>query len=114
MTVFVLTRTQLQAIELHVADAHFTGQHAAPYIGHHLYFVQAQGAVAFTHHHIMRQQHRRHAAPAAFKTANAQRHAQGFTRLALHFGAIFSNQWREFASQADVQRRQHQQQRTKT
>ena len=109
MPVLVLARTQLQAIELHVGDTYFAGQHAAPDIRHHLHFIQAQGAATFAHHHVMCQQHRRHAAPAPFEAADGQRHAQGIAGLGLHVGPVFGNQGREFSPEADVERRQHQQ-----
>ena len=112
MAVLVLTGAQLQAAQLHAGKPHIAIEQAGPDIGHHLHVVQPQGTAALADHHVVRQQHWRHALPAAFKAANGQRHAQGITGLGLDFCAVFGNQRRQLTTQADVERRKYQNQRT--
>jgi len=114
VTTLVLAQAQLQAVELYAGDADVTVQQAGPHVGHHLHFIQTQGTVALADHHVVCQQHRRHDTPAAFKATDGQWHPQGFAGLVLHFYAVFSNQGGEFSAQADVQRRQHQNQGAQT
>ena len=110
VAVLILTQAQLQAIKLHAGNTDIAVQQAGQHIGHHLHFVQAQGAVTLADHHIVGLQYRRHAAPASFKAANGQWHAQGVSGFVLNLYAVFGNQRGQFTADADVQRRQHQNQ----
>ncbi len=107
----VLLDRELQTVHFKMRDAHLTRQQACPEIGNNPHTIQTQSTGALADHDVVGQQYRGKPAPAAFQAANAQRHAQCAAGSGFYIDAVFGNQRRQLTAEADVQRREHQNQR---
>ena len=104
----ILAQAELQTIQFQVGNMQLPSQQTLQHIGHHPHLIQTNAAGTAAQLHIMHQQQRRKAIPAALQATNAQRHAERSLSLALHLIAVLGYQRHQFATQAGVQRRQHQ------
>ncbi|MNT51710.1 hypothetical protein D3C72_1886920 [compost metagenome] len=92
LAVLALLEADFQAIELQMSDTQLARQHAGPEVRHRTHLIQMQGIGTLTERHIVSQQYRGEAAPAAFQLTDLQRHAQGFGGFAFDFGTVLGHQ----------------------
>ncbi|MDT4850540.1 hypothetical protein FQZ97_846920 [compost metagenome] len=107
----VLQQAELQAIQLQLGHPRRTRQQAGEHVRHQAHLIQAQCTGTLAQLHIMGDQQRRKALPAPFQAAYLERHSEGRAGFVLGLQAILGNQRHQLAAEADIQRRQHQQQR---
>ena len=105
----VLADHQLQPADSQAGQARLPVQQAAEQIRTQAHLIQAQHIVALADQHVVGDQFRNHALPAAFQPADGQGRAQCVGGPLLDGYTVFGEQGHQPAAEADIQRGQHQQ-----
>ncbi|MCY1395350.1 hypothetical protein D9M71_102940 [compost metagenome] len=111
LAIRVLAQRQVQSVQFQPVDAQLAGQQAVEHMRRQPRLFQAHRLVALAELDVARHHHRRETAPVPFQRADPHRQAGPLAGFAGHFLAVFADQRRQLAPEADVQREQHQPQR---